>query len=62
MDDTNGGAGFAPLWNKPLSVINIGLELFGQTLETQETPVVYVDWVPPAAGRKDIIDIIDGLL
>lgn len=52
----------APLWGKPLNVINIGLELFGSTLEEQRVPVAYVDWVPPAAGRRDILGLLDDLV
>lgn len=50
------------LWGCPLSVVNIGLELFGATLEQQCVPTVHVNWVPPAAGRRDIIGILDDLV
>ena len=54
--------GYAPLWGKPLNVINIGLELFGTTLEEQNVQMAHVDWTPPAAGRKDIIGLLDSLI
>lgn len=50
------------LWGCPLSVVNIGLELFGATLEQQNIPTVHVNWVPPAAGRHDIIGLLDDLV
>ena len=51
----------AGLWGAPLCVVNIGLELFGETLELQGIPVVNVDWNPPAGGRRDIMDVLDSL-
>lgn len=31
-------------------VVNIGLELFAETLTTLGVPVVHVEWRPPASG------------
>jgi hypothetical protein len=39
-----------------LSVINIGLEGFYNDLKLQGTPVVQVDWRPPAGGDAALID------
>jgi hypothetical protein len=35
------------LFNRPLSVINIGLESFAESLQDQNVEVVHVDWRPP---------------
>ncbi len=50
------------LLNEPLVVINVGLPQFAQNLEDQDVEVVQVDWVPPAGGDKELIDLLDQLL
>ena len=60
-NETVDGTQPTPLWGRPLNVINIGLDLFGNTLEQQDVSVAYVDWTPPAAGRMDILGILDNL-
>lgn len=50
------------LLHTPLVVINIGLRKFSENLEEQEIKVVQVDWVPPAGGDKDMLDLLDQLL
>ena len=42
--------------------INVGLRGFAETLEGQGSPVVQVDWVPPAGGDQEMIDLLDQLL
>lgn len=44
-----------------LQVINLGLDLFGQTLEQLEIPVIEVDWRPPAGGDDELADILSAL-
>ena len=51
-----------PLLGKPLKVINVGLELFYQSLLLQKAKVVQVDWQPPADGDQRIINLLDSLL
>lgn len=50
------------LLHTPLIVINLGLRKFAESLEEQEIEVVQVDWVPPAGGDKDMLDLLDQLL
>ena len=50
------------LLHTPLIVINLGLRKFAENLEEQEIEVVQVDWVPPAGGDKDMLDLLDQLL
>ena len=50
------------LLHTPLVVINLGLRKFSESLEEQEIEVVQVDWVPPAGGDKDMLDLLDQLL
>jgi len=45
-----------------LVVINIGLRGFAESLEYQEVEVVQVDWVPPAGGDEEMIDLLEKLL
>jgi len=50
------------LLHTPLIVINLGLRKFAESLEEQEIEVVQVDWVPPAGGDKDMLDLLGQLL
>ena len=34
----------------PVRVVNLGLELFAETLEADGVEVIHVDWRPPAGG------------
>jgi hypothetical protein len=43
-------------------VINLGLKQFADNLELQEVEVVQVDWVPPAGGDQEMIDLLQKLL
>jgi FdrA protein len=46
----------------PILAINVGVQDFGETLEQQDVPVVYVEWTPPAGGDQEMIDLLDMLL
>ena len=50
------------LLEKPLVVINVGLMKFAENLERQQVEVVQVDWVPPAGGDKEMMDLLGKLL
>jgi FdrA protein len=50
------------LLNQPLIVINVGLQQFSDNLRAQDVQVVQVDWVPPAGGDKEMLDLLDRLL
>ncbi|MGQ0571760.1 MAG: acyl-CoA synthetase FdrA [Armatimonadota bacterium] len=43
------------------AVINVGLELFAESLQAQDVPVVSVDWRPPAGGKAHLLDLLDKL-
>jgi FdrA protein len=49
------------LLRTPPQVINIGLELFAESLREQRVPVVDLDWRPPAGGKKHLLDLLDKL-
>ena len=51
-----------PLFDQPIVAINIGLIQFSEGLEQQEVEVVHIDWIPPAGGDAEMIDLLDGLL
>jgi len=44
---------------QPLRVINVGLESFAENLTAQETPVVQLDWRPPAGGDEKLMSILE---
>ena len=50
------------LIDQPLVVINVGLKDFANNLELQGAEVVQVDWVPPAGGDQEMIDLLEALL
>ena len=50
------------LLDQPVVAINIGLLQFSESLEQQEVEVIHIDWVPPAGGDAEMIDLLDGLL
>lgn len=52
----------AELLEKPMVVINLGLKKFTESLEEQKVEVLQVDWVPPAGGDQEMIDLLGQLL
>ena len=42
-------------------VINVGLEIFADTLNSQGLSVVHVDWRPPAGGDQRLTDLLNRL-
>ena len=50
------------LLQMPIIAINLGLQKFAESLEEQQVEVVQVDWVPPAGGDQEMIDLLDQLL
>jgi hypothetical protein len=50
------------LLTEPLVVVNVGLSKFAKSLEEQDVDVIQVDWVPPAGGDKEMMDLLDELL
>ena len=50
------------LLHTPMIVINLGLRKFAESLEEQGIEVVQVDWIPPAGGDKNMLDLLNQLL
>jgi len=50
------------LLREPLVVINLGLTGFAASLEKQEVEVIQVDWIPPAGGDEEMVDLLEKLL
>jgi hypothetical protein len=50
------------LLQEKLIIINVGLRGFAESLEQQEVEVVQVDWIPPAGGDQEMIDLLERLL
>ncbi len=44
---------------QPVQAINAGLESFAENLTAQDTPVVHVDWRPPAGGNEKLMSILE---
>ena len=49
------------LLEKPLKVINIGLEGFAEELKQQGVETVQVDWTPPAGGDPKLANLLSKL-
>jgi FdrA protein len=43
---------------EPLSAINVGLELFTESLLAQDAAAIQVDWKPPAGGKEHLMAIL----
>lgn len=50
------------LLSEPLVVVNLGLSKFAKSLDEQDVDVIQVDWVPPAGGDKEMMDLLEELL
>jgi hypothetical protein len=50
------------LLQQPIVAINLGLAKFAKSLEEQQVEVVQVDWIPPAGGDREMMDLLDQLL
>lgn len=46
---------------KKPQVINLGLEVFAETLAAHGVPVVQVDWRPPAEGDARLLELLGKL-
>ena len=55
MPDKEGLLGASP------SIVNVGLEVFAETLRELGVPVVHVDWRPPAGGDRRLTDLLSRL-
>ena len=49
------------LLQEPLRVVNVGLELFYRSLQSQGAKTVHVIWTPPAGGDPNLISLLDRL-
>jgi len=49
------------LLQSPVQVVNVGLEGFAEDLERHGTPVVHVEWSPPARGDARLADLLSKL-
>ncbi len=50
------------LLSRPLHVVNVGLQLFSESIQRQQVPVTHVQWEPPAKGDLELLSILDDLL
>jgi hypothetical protein len=49
------------LKDQRIKVVNIGLELFAETLREQGVDVIHVDWRPPAGGDRKMTELLNKL-
>lgn len=49
------------LLEQPIKVVNVGLEGFARELESQNVPVVHVQWTPPAGGNPKLAELLSKL-
>jgi len=50
------------LLGNPLKVVNVGLELFYESVLEQGIEVFHVDWNPPAGGDERLARLLQKLL
>jgi FdrA protein len=46
------------LLNQPLAAINVGLDIFSESVHSQGAEVVSVDWRPPAGGDDKLAGLL----
>ncbi len=46
---------------KPVRVINMGIESFSEDLRKAQVDVIQMDWRPPAGGDRKWIALLDSL-
>lgn len=49
------------LFNSDLSIVNVGLEGFNESVEEQGVESTQLDWRPPAEGNAKLIEILEKL-
>jgi hypothetical protein len=49
------------LLEKPLKVVNIGLESFAKELDQQGVEVIHLDWAPLAGGDPKLASLLSKL-
>lgn len=50
------------LLNKPLIVINVGVQKFADSLLEQDVDITHIDWSPPAGGDEQMLGLLDTFL
>lgn len=55
-DETRAG-----LLNRPIKVINVGLDGFAKELSDRDVPVIQVQWSPPAGGDARMAELLSKL-
>ncbi|MFT7584243.1 MAG: FdrA protein [Cellvibrionaceae bacterium] len=45
-------------WSRTMSAINVGVETFYNSLQSQGAEVIQVEWRPPAGGNQKMMDIL----
>lgn len=61
MEKTTDESKLASLFDKPLNVVNIGLDGFAQELAQQGVKVTRLDWRPPAEGDAELAELLSKL-
>lgn len=49
------------LFNQPLNVINVGIEMFSDDMKKQNVPVTQLDWTPPGQGNIQVVTALTTL-
>ncbi len=49
------------LFEQPVKVINLGLEVFAENLRAEGIDVIQVDWRPPAGGDPHLARLLAAL-
>lgn len=63
LQEIGHGSEFPPvdlkILQQPFAAINVGLESFAASVFAQDTPVIHVDWHPPAGGNEKLMSILE---
>ncbi|MGE5530174.1 MAG: fdrA domain protein [Patescibacteria group bacterium] len=55
-------AGVDDLLARGVTAINVGLPGFAESLRSQGAQAAQVDWIPPAGGDREMLDLLAELL
>ena len=42
----------------PRGIVNVGVAMFAEILESKGTAVIHVDWQPPAGGDPELVKLL----
>ncbi len=61
-DDSQSASAAPNILNEQLRVVNVGLEIFGESLAVQGVEVRHVEWKVPAKGNMKLVNLLKKMM